>query len=161
MDDSELGRVETVNVREGWPDEARDFTPWLARNLNLLGEALGMKLELIQREAPVGPYSLDIRAKEVDRDVTVAIENQLEETNITHLGQLLLYSAGANARITIWVAPEFGYEHAQTLHRLNEWTRDGIDFYGRQGGPHQDRGLEACADVSSGGRPRLLGQAHH
>lgn len=91
-----------------------------------------MNLKLIQPEAPVGPYYLDILAKEVDKDVKVAIENQYGTTDITHLGQLLIYSAGVDARIAIWVAPEFGYEHAQALHRLNEWTRDGIDFYGVQ-----------------------------
>ena len=32
--------------------------------------------------------------------------------------------------IAIWVAPAFGYEHARALHRLNEWTKDSIRFYG-------------------------------
>ena len=88
-----------------------------------------MKLELLKSEAPVGPYYLDILAKEVDRGVEAAIENQYGTTDMAHLGQLLIYAAGYDARIAIWVAPEFGYEHAQALHRLNEWTRDGIDFY--------------------------------
>ena len=121
-----------VNIETEWPHEALHFTPWLAKNLHLLGEALDMNLKLIQPEAPVGPYYLDILAEEVDKDVSVAIENQYGTTDITHLGQLLIYSAGVDARIAIWVAPEFGYEHAQALHRLNEWTHDGIDFYGVQ-----------------------------
>ena len=130
MSDRELGEVEMVNLETVWPHEALDFTPWLAENLHLLGEALNMNLKLTQPEARVGPYYLDILAKEVDRNITVAIENQYGTTDITHLGQLLIYAAGCDARIAIWVAPEFGYEHAQALHRLNEWTRDGIDFYG-------------------------------
>lgn len=132
MSDRELGQVETVNVETVWPHEAFDFTPWLAKNLHILGEALNMNLKLIQPEAPVGPYYLDILAKEVDRNVTVAIENQYGTTDIAHLGQLLIYAAGVDAGIAIWVAPEFGYEHAQALNQLNEWTRDGIDFYGVQ-----------------------------
>ena len=60
----------------------------------------------------------------------VAIENQLEETNLHHLGQLLTYATGCDAPIAIWVAPEFGYEHAQALHLLNEWTNERIRFYG-------------------------------
>ena len=118
-----------MNVRTIWPYED-DFTRCLSRNLHLLGDALGMNLKLVQPEAPVGPYSLDILAKEVDKDVNVAIENQLECTDHDHLGKLLTYAAGRHAHIAIWVASEFVYEHAQALHLLNEWTRDGIDFYG-------------------------------
>ena len=62
MGELKLGRVETVGVQTVWPREDDDFTPWLARNLHLLGEALHMNLELIQYEAPVGPYYLDILA---------------------------------------------------------------------------------------------------
>jgi hypothetical protein len=38
-----FGRLESVQLRKYWRDEARDFTPWLAReeNLTLLGEAIG------------------------------------------------------------------------------------------------------------------------
>ena len=132
MEEPELGRVETMDVRTVWPREDHDFTPWLAKNLELLGGALDMKLKLIQPEAPVGPYYLDILAKEVDRDVKVVIENQYGVSDMTHLGQLLIYAAGLDARIAIWVAPEFGYEHAEALVRLNEWTHDGIAFYGVQ-----------------------------
>jgi len=40
-----LGKLSHVNLREQWPDEAKDFTPWLAseEGLKLLGEALGME----------------------------------------------------------------------------------------------------------------------
>lgn len=38
---SPLGSLEPVDLRTIWPDEARDFTPWLAReeNLRRLSEA--------------------------------------------------------------------------------------------------------------------------
>ena len=132
MEDHEIAGVEPINVRDVWRDEALDFTPWLAENLHVLGEALDMDLELIQPEAPVGSFSLDILARKAGEDVKVAIENQLEWTDFGHLGQLLTYASGYDAHISIWVAPEFRYEHAEALHRLNDWTRDGIDFYGVQ-----------------------------
>lgn len=118
------------SIRDIWSHEAHDFTPWLANNLHLLGDALGMSLERDRTEAQVGPYFLDILAKETERGVTVAIENQLEWTDFEHLAQILIYSAGCDARIAIWVAPEFRYESAEVLNWLNEWTRDGLDFYG-------------------------------
>ena len=120
-----------VNVRRMWEHEALDFTPWLARNLDLLGEALGLELEQVQPEEPVGPFFLDILAKEADSDSLVAIENQLEWTDHSHLGQLLTYAAGCKAEVAIWVAPEFRYEHAEALYQLNEWTAGEMRFYGR------------------------------
>ena len=122
--------IEQVDVRDKWEHEALNFTPCLAKNLHLLGDALDMKLEAIQTEAPVGPYFLDILAREADEDVLVAIENQLEETDLHHLGQLLTYATGCDAQVAIWVAPEFCYEHAQALHRLNKWTKENIRFFG-------------------------------
>ena len=122
--------MKLVDVRTMWKHEALDFTPWLADNLHLLGDVLEMKLESIRTEEPVGPYSLDILAKVADEEILVAIENQLEETDLSHLGQLLTYATGCGAHVAIWVAPEFGYEHAQALHRLNEWTNGRIRFFG-------------------------------
>ena len=119
-----------VDVRAVWAHEALDFTPWLAQNLDLLGEELGLRLELIMPEKPVGPFFLDILAKDTDTSDLVAIENQLEWTDFNHLGQLLTYATGCNAQAAIWVAPEFRYELAEALHRLNDWTGAGISFYG-------------------------------
>ncbi|MDE0430977.1 MAG: DUF4268 domain-containing protein [Caldilineaceae bacterium] len=121
--------VETVDPRSKWGHEALEFTPWLAKNLDLLGEVLGLELEFVQTEKRVGPFYLDILAKEGE-NVLVAIENQLEETDFSHLGQLLTYATGCDARIAIWVAPEFTYEHTHALHTLNEWANGKIAFYG-------------------------------
>ena len=121
---------EQLDVHTMFKHEALDFTPWLAENLQILGDAIGIRLELVQTEVPVGPFFLDIKAKSTDCGAIVAIENQLEETDLHHLGQLLTYATGCKAHIAIWVAPYFGYEHAQALHRLNEWTKDCIRFYG-------------------------------
>lgn len=134
-----------VDVRTVWPHEALDFTPWLAENLDPLGEELGLRLEFIRRERPVGPFFLDILAKDTDSGDLVAIENQLEWTDFNHLGQLLTYATGCDARTAIWVAPEFRYELAEALHQLNDWTTTGIRFYGVK--------IEA-AIVAEGSKPR-------
>ncbi|MCY4371602.1 MAG: hypothetical protein OXF41_19810 [bacterium] len=122
--------TQRVPVRSLWPHEAYDFTRWLAENLDLLGGEIGLSLEWVNTEEPVGPFFLDILAKEAATGRSVAIENQLKWTNTHHLGQLLTYATGCEARVAIWVATEFQHEHAEALYRLNEWTVSGIDFYG-------------------------------
>ena len=127
----ELGKIEQVEVRGIWENEAHDFTPWLASHLDLLGDALDMKLELVQREAAVGDFSLDILARDLTRNgAMVAIENQLERTDHSHLGQILTYAAGHDARTVIWVTPQFRDEHRAAVDWLNNWTPEEINFFG-------------------------------
>ncbi len=126
---SEMGKLEVVDVRKVWETEAQDFTPWLASNLTLLGDALELELELVQVEAQVGPFSLDILARD-DSGTMVAIENQLGNTDHTHLGQLLTYAAGFDVRSLIWVTPRFRDEHRAALDWLNRWTPKEISVYG-------------------------------
>lgn len=57
----ELGKIERVeDLRKIWPNEARDFTVWLAQNENLamLGETVGIDIDLEERESPVGSFLL-------------------------------------------------------------------------------------------------------
>ena len=130
MTNPTLGKIRPVGVREVWPHEAEDFTPWLAQNLSELGKALRMDLELVHQEEQVGDFSLDIRAREVNQDCVVAIENQLEWTDHSHLGQLLTYAAGVDARIVVWLASEFREEHRAAIDWLNNWTSEEVQFYG-------------------------------
>ena len=122
--------LKRLEIQEMWPNEALHFTPWLAKNLHLLGDAIGMELELVQREKAVGSLSLDILAKDANTGNLVAIENLYGWTDVDHLGRLFIYAAGCNAPVSILIAEELAYEHAQTLHRMNEWTRDDVKFYG-------------------------------
>jgi hypothetical protein len=64
----EVGTPKRVDLREIWSKEAAEFNPWLAKNLALLGEALGLDLELQSTEAPVGDFSVDILARDLGRD---------------------------------------------------------------------------------------------
>ena len=67
--ETQLERLERVDHREIWPDEARDFTPWLANNLDVLESTLGIKLELEATEKVVGPsFKSDIICKEIGTD---------------------------------------------------------------------------------------------
>lgn len=128
MDGLELGELEQVGVRQAWQHEAHDFTPWLAENLGRPSSALGIGLELEGTEVQVGPYRADIVARAQDGTL-VLIENQLEEANLQHLGQVLAYLAGLNAEIVVWVATGFNEAHLSAIHWLNEHTADPFAFF--------------------------------
>lgn len=127
----ELSRLEEVELREVWETEDRHFTPWLAieKNIRILGETLNIELELEAQEVDVGDFRADILCK-TDNDSRVLIENQLEETNHGHLGQILTYAAGLDAKTVIWIAKKFRDEHRAALDRLNETTDDDYRYFG-------------------------------
>ena len=130
-DNDRLGRlVEETNVRSVWPDEARDFTPWLARpeNLEILEQEVGLSLQVEGTEHGVGPYRADIVCRDQEGR-RVLIENQLEGTDHQHLGQLLTYAGGLDGRVMIWVAKRFTDEHRAAIDWLNTNTRDGVEFF--------------------------------
>ncbi len=130
--------------RQVWLSEAGDFTPWLAENIDVLAEELGEPLTVIAQEVPVGDFRLDIQAQTQDGR-TVVIENQLERTDHSHLGQLLVYASGLEAAAVVWVAPRFRDEFRRTLDWLNERTDTGVDFFGVEVGVVQvgDQGPRA------------------
>jgi hypothetical protein len=128
-----LGALTRVPLREAWRHEAGEFTPWLAQadNLDMLADALGLsELVYVASEHWVGDFKLDILC--TDGDDQVIIENQLEETNHKHLGQILAYAAGVGAKKVIWVAETFRPEHATALEFLNNHTTDELAFFGVQ-----------------------------
>lgn len=130
LDSKNLGRLRRVaNPRDVWISESGDFTPWLAENIDVLAEALGMALTVSGTEVPVGECRLDIKAEDEEARVVI-IENQLERTDHSHLGQCLLYAAGLDASTVVWVAPTFRDDFRRTFDWLNERTDLGINFFG-------------------------------
>jgi len=127
-----LGRLQRVELRQAWFGEASDFTPWLAlpENIALLGETIGIELEVESYEKNVGPFRADILCRDTIAGHYVLIENQLERTDHMHLGQLLTYAAGLEAVTIIWVASRFTEEHRAALDWLNGATTTGFDFFG-------------------------------
>lgn len=116
-----LGTLEKIDLREVWRHEALDFTRWLAKkeNIALLSKVVGIDLEVVETEFGIGRYKLDIFAREVESRKNIVIENQLENTNHDHLGKLLVYAAGTEADVAIWVVKDVNEEHKRTVEWLN------------------------------------------
>lgn len=125
-----LGQLQWMEPREIWSHEAHDFTPWLRENIAMLSEAVGLELDVVETESPVGDFSVDLYAKELGTNAWVVIENQLGSTDHGHLGQLLAYATGKEAGVVIWIATQFRDEHRQALTWLNEITGEDISFFG-------------------------------
>lgn len=123
-------RLTPVPLREMWPHEAADFTPWLADNIDLLGEALDMVFEEVTTEAAVGGFSADVVAVNGDAE-TVLIENLLAPSDHGHIGQLITYAAGLRADYAVLIAESIRDEHRTALGWLNDNARDdGTRFFG-------------------------------
>lgn len=128
----EIGKLEKVDLRKLWIGEATAFTPWLSKeeNIKLLGDTIGIELEFISQEKGVGPFRADILCKNTLTDHYVLIENQLEKTDHTHLGQLMTYAAGLDAVTIIWIAKQFTEEHRAAIDWLNRITDEKFNFFG-------------------------------
>ncbi len=115
----DIGKLERVPLREVWPREATDFTPWLRDNIDVLSDQLGLTLTNAESERSAGDFSVDLIA-ETEDGRSVVIENQLERSDHDHLGKLLTYAASFEAAIAIWVVAEARAEHLQAIAWLNQ-----------------------------------------
>jgi predicted transport protein len=110
------------NIREAWPKEDKDFTPWLANEgLEVLSEEIGIVLKKIDTEVSVGKYFADILAENEKTGEKVIIENQYGDTDHDHLGKILTYGAGLGSKILIWISEKFTEEHRATIDYLNSF----------------------------------------
>ncbi|WP_170037561.1 DUF4268 domain-containing protein [Georgenia soli] len=125
-----LSRIASVPVRDVWAHEAHHFTQWLLVNADVLSDVLGMDLELSEAERRVGGFALDLIGTDLQTGATVIVENQLEGTDHSHLGQLLTYAGGTDPATIVWCAAAFRDEHRAALDWLNEHTEEGVRFFG-------------------------------
>ena len=127
----EIGKLIEVDVRELWKHEQYDFSNWLAKesNIEYLNEILGLTLIEVEKEINVGPYRCDIVATDETSGLKVIIENQLESTNHDHLGKIITYASGLDAKVIVWIVKEAKEEHRAAIEWLNNYTSSEIDFF--------------------------------
>lgn len=128
-----LGTFENVPLREVWPSEYENFTPWLAKpeSIKLLGAALNMELEVEAVEHLVGPFRADILARAINEaEHRVIVENQFGRTDHSHLGQILTYLAGIEgAKTVVWIAETIQADHRAAVDWLNTNTSEEFSFF--------------------------------
>lgn len=126
-----LAKLQKVELRSIWNHEASDFTNWLAKkeNLDLLSEEIGIDIKLVQTEANVGRFNVDILAEEESSGRKIIIENQLEDTDHEHLGKIITYASGYDAEIIIWIVKDIREEHQKAIEWLNEHTDESTNFF--------------------------------
>ena len=126
-----LGKLTEVNVRDLWKHEQYDFSAWLAKEENIkeLGDVIGLNLVDVNAEVYVGSYRCDLVAKDETTGIKVIIENQLEATNHDHLGKIITYASGLDAKVVVWVVKEAREEHRSAIEWLNNNTLSDIAFF--------------------------------
>jgi len=125
-----IPRISPADVRKLWTNEEKDFTPWLMSNFSELTEKIGIRAINVRKEERTGGFRVDLIGEELDTGRKIVVENQLEQTDHTHLGQLLTYAGGHTAEIVIWISTDFRTEHKRALSWLNSISSDENAFFG-------------------------------
>ena len=119
MGEEKIGSLRRVDLREVWPHEALDFTPWLEENIDELNSVIDLSLSVVEREQSAGDFSVDLVAEDESGN-PVIIENQLERSNHDHLGKLITYLTQIDAKAAIWIVSDPRPEHISAISWLNE-----------------------------------------
>jgi len=138
-----IGAIETVALRDVWPMEDRDFTPWLCANVGALDSVLGLGLANPRREVGAGDFSIDVVAETDFGDIV--IENQYGRSDHRHLGQLVTYLSHRQVHRAIWILEEARPEHVKAVETLNQ--RGVGQMLDGHGARRQDRRLPRRAPV--------------
>ena len=57
------------------------------------------------------------------------IENQLEVSNHDHLGKIITYASGLDAKVVVWIVKEAREEHRSAIEWLNNNTNSNVNFF--------------------------------
>ncbi len=124
----DVGKLKVVPIRELFRHEAHDFTVWLAENIDLLSERIGLQLIVRDREVSVGKFQADLVCED-SQSGRVVIENQLEKTDHDHFGKLMTYMTNLDADTGIWITTEPRIEHQLAIEKFNNRHNQTMCIY--------------------------------
>lgn len=113
-----------MELRNLFPNEALDFTPWLAKN-NLIQDIVHTlnlfdnPITLYKTEVTVGEYRIDMIYKEFGGKGSLIVENQYGDSDSRHLGQIIVYSKLTHISKILWICDKVGLEHRRISEYLN------------------------------------------
>jgi hypothetical protein len=119
-----LGRLRRVPIDEMFGSGGGDFTAWLRHNVDVVNEAIDLKLSGVQEDGPGS--AADVVARDESGNSVVIQKATEEETDAT-LGKLLRGMAGTDAATGVLVVPRSHPDHTSIVHWLND--RTPFDFY--------------------------------
>ena len=66
-----IGKIQRLKLRDVWKHEALDFTTWLENNIDVLNDALDLKLVNVEREQSAGAFNVDLVAEDEEGGVVI------------------------------------------------------------------------------------------
>lgn len=126
-----LAEIIRVELREVWKNETSDFSKWLSKsdNLKKISSLIGLDLQLIETEASFNRFRVDILAKDRTSNNLVIIENQLEETDHKHLGQVITYISHFNPQYLVWIVKDLRKDHEKAISWLSDHLEKSVNVF--------------------------------
>jgi hypothetical protein len=129
-----VGKLRKISLSEVWGNEPEGFGAWLQQEeiLEILGESIERTIQSAGSEIPLSALAGGVLAKDAKSGSYVMVLGHLDGINPEALGNLIIYSAGLDAKAVVCVAQEISPEIRQTLDWLNAVSRDNVNFYGSE-----------------------------
>ena len=106
-----------MTLKQLFPHEEYDFSPWLASHEKILSDIIGDTVRLHKTETHIGDFYIDITMKDSNNKI-VPIENQFGTSDHAHLGKVISYATLLNSDKVVWIADSFRQEHKRVLSKL-------------------------------------------
>lgn len=112
-----------LSLRMVFPNEANDFTPWLASNNIvpiILSKLEEKEFKLWKREVKLGDYRMDMIYQSNDKSKSYIVENQYGLSDNKHFGQIVMYRYLSKISNVLWICDEVSNEHKNIIKEIKD-----------------------------------------